>query len=74
MEKKKKSPTAKRAKAAPAAETAEAPRHFPDSDPEWDQLEERYSQIGSEMRSLAKMLGVNSDTEPAPPDAPPDER
>lgn len=67
MEKKKKTPTAKRPK-APAAERAEEPRSYPDADPEWEHLEERYSQIGSEMRSLAKMLGVNGDTEPAPPD------
>ena len=56
MEKKKKTPSVKRGKtAAPAAEKEPRP------DPEWDALEERYSQIGSEMRSLAKMLNVSGD-------------
>lgn len=29
---------------------------FPDNDPEWDSLEERYSQINDDMRKLAEML------------------
>ncbi|MBI4348593.1 MAG: hypothetical protein HY553_17265 [Elusimicrobia bacterium] len=70
MEKKKKTPTAKRAK-TPASKTPPSdaePKNFPDADPEWEHLEERYSQIGSEMRSLAKMLGVSGDGGGSGPD------
>lgn len=55
MPKKRKTPTAKRGKAP------QAQKPYPDPDPEWANLEERYSQIGSEMRSLAKMLNVSED-------------
>jgi len=40
------------------AEKGKEPKSYPDADPEWEHLEERYSQIGSEMRSLAKLLNV----------------
>ena len=60
MEKKKKSPSAKRGKAA-TAEKEPTPPVENEADPEWAMLEERYSQIGSEMRSLAKMLNVSGD-------------
>jgi hypothetical protein len=51
------SPHAKRAK-APEKKARQA---APEADPEWDALEERYSQIGSEMHSLAKLLNINGD-------------
>ena len=39
---------------------AEKPKDYPVPDPEWDALEERYSQIGAEMHSLAKMLNISN--------------
>ena len=56
MPKKKKTPSAKRGKTA-----EKGAKPYPDPDPEWERLEERYSQIGSEMRSLAKLLNVGGD-------------
>ena len=53
--KKATSPHAKRAK-APEKKAKEV---VPEADPEWDALEERYSQIGSEMHSLAKLLNIS---------------
>jgi hypothetical protein len=41
-------PTPKRAKSGV--------KLYPDADPEWDDLEERYSQINGEMRKLAQLL------------------
>jgi len=29
---------------------------YPDNDPEWDDLEQRYSQINDDMRKLAQLL------------------
>lgn len=48
----------KRQKAAPASKRARnSARHpYPDNDPEWEQLEQRYSQFGDEMRKLAGLI------------------
>ena len=51
MAKKKKKAAASSKKAAPSKKAAAV-----EPDPEWEHLEERYSQIGSEMKELAKML------------------
>lgn len=61
----------KKSSKAPASKRAKpekAEKSYPDPDPEWEKLEERYSQIGSEMRSLAKMLGVSGDGGGSGPD------
>lgn len=34
-----------------------AVKPYPDNDPEWDDLEQRYSQINDDMRKLAQLLG-----------------
>ena len=34
-----------------------AAKPYPDNDPEWDDLEQRYSQINDDMRKLAQLLG-----------------
>lgn len=31
-------------------------RRYPDGDPEWEHLEERYSQINGELRKLVELL------------------
>ncbi len=46
-----------RAAAAGKREKSGAKGPFPDNDPEWEHLEERFSQIdGSDMRKLAELL------------------
>ena len=55
--KKKVQSQGKRAKAAGKVKSD------PNPDPEWDALEERYSQIGSEMHSLAKLLNISGGDE-----------
>ena len=50
MKKKHRTPTATR-------RTRSGTRPYPDNDPEWQNLEERYSQINDEMRKLAELLG-----------------
>lgn len=36
--------------------TRSGAKPYPDNDPEWDNLEERYSQINDDMHKLAQLL------------------
>lgn len=49
VKKKHRMPTTKRVRSS-----GEKP--YPDNDPEWDDLEQRYSQINGDMRKLAQLL------------------
>jgi len=53
MKKKSRAPTT----TATAKRGRSAAKPYPDNDPEWDDLEQRYSQINDDMRKLAQLLG-----------------
>ena len=55
--KKKKSTTPSAEKRARSGSKREKP--YPDNDPEWGQLESRYSQISDDMKKLAELLPLD---------------
>ncbi|MBI3549671.1 MAG: hypothetical protein HY078_11580 [Elusimicrobia bacterium] len=48
---------------APKKSRTAAKEFYPDNDPEWEHLEERYSTIGDDMRKLASLLTPATDIE-----------
>ena len=56
MKKKSRTPT-------PVKRGRSAAKPYPDNDPEWDDLEQRYSQINSDMRKLAQLLGEEQEVQ-----------